>query len=351
MYAPMSTFSRTVRPGNSAFDWGTCETPIARMREGWRPQSDLPSSCTSPFRGWSSPLTARSTVDLPAPLGPTMQHTEPSGTSSSTPWSTSPPPYPAYTSVSFSISGSHRVLEAEVLAQVGVEDLRVALHGVGRPTRDRRAARQHQDGIAEAEHERHVVLDDQERLPARVQLADHLADALDQGRVDAACRLVEHDQLRVQHQDLRQLDELLLAVGERGCPNVAVLAHADELEQLLGPCGLASRHRVGVQEPDVELPQRRHHILEHRHLREQPRDLERPPQAQVRAPPRRLPVDPLPVEPDLAGLRGHRAADQVEHRRLPRAVRADQRRDRALRDGERRAIHGVHAAEALLEAL
>jgi hypothetical protein len=92
MYAPISTFSLTVSPGNSAFDCGTCETPIARMRDGCSPQSDCPFSCTSPFRGWSSPLTARSTVDLPAPFGPTMQQTDPSGTSSSTPWSTSPPP-------------------------------------------------------------------------------------------------------------------------------------------------------------------------------------------------------------------------------------------------------------------
>jgi hypothetical protein len=92
MYAPISTFSLTVRPGNSAFDWGTCEMPIERMRDGCKPAIEWPSSCTSPLRGWRRPLTARSTVDLPAPFGPTMQHTEPSGTSSSTPWSTSPPP-------------------------------------------------------------------------------------------------------------------------------------------------------------------------------------------------------------------------------------------------------------------
>jgi hypothetical protein len=45
-----------------------------------------------PLRGGSSPLTARSTVDLPAPLGPTMQVIEPGSTFRSTPCSTSPPP-------------------------------------------------------------------------------------------------------------------------------------------------------------------------------------------------------------------------------------------------------------------
>jgi hypothetical protein len=43
-------------------------------------------------RGWRRPLTARSTVDLPAPFGPTMQQTDRSGTSMFTPCSTSPPP-------------------------------------------------------------------------------------------------------------------------------------------------------------------------------------------------------------------------------------------------------------------
>ena len=88
----MSTFSRTVMFGKSAFDCGTCETPIARMRDGCSPQTDSPCSSISPTRGSIRPLTAFSTVDLPAPLGPTMQHTEPVGTSRSTPWRTSPPP-------------------------------------------------------------------------------------------------------------------------------------------------------------------------------------------------------------------------------------------------------------------
>src|ERR687897_2156198 len=206
MYAPISTFSLTVRPGKSAFDCGTCDTPIARMRDGCRPTIDFPSSCTSPLRGCRSPLTARSTVDLPAPFGPTMQQTERSGTSRLTSWRTSPPPYPAHTSVSFSTSRLHRLLEGEVLTEIGVEHLRVALDLVRGAPRDRLTAREHEDRVAEAEHERHVVLDDQERLPIRVELADDVAHPLDQRRVDAARGLVEQDQLRVEHEDLRELD-------------------------------------------------------------------------------------------------------------------------------------------------
>src|SRR5215207_7389743 len=351
MYAPMSTFSFTVRPGNSAFDCGTCDTPMARMRDGCRPTSDFPSSWTSPLRGWSSPLTARSTVDLPAPLGPTMQQTERSGTSRLTSWRTSPPPYPAHTSVSFSISGLHRLLELEVLAEVRVEHLWVALDLVGRAARDRLAAREDEDRIAKPEHERHVVLDDQERLAVCVELADHLADPLDQRRVDAAGGLVEHDQLRVQHEDLGELEELLLSVGQGRRADVAVLTHPDEVEELLRAARLATRDRARAEAADAELAERRHHILEHGHLAEQPRDLKRPPDAEVGALPGRLAVDPAALEPDLAGVRHHRPADEVEHRRLAGAVRPDQRRNRLLGHLERGPVDRADAAEALLEPL
>ena len=50
-------------------------------------------------------------------------------------------------------------------------------------------------------------------------------------------------------------------------------------------------------------------------------------------------------------VRRHRPADQVEHRRLARAVGPDQRGDRALGDLERRAVDRAQAAEALRQAL
>ena len=87
------------------------------------------------------------------------------------------------------------------------------------------------------------MLDDQERLAVGVQLADHLRHPVDQHRVDAARRLVEQDQLRVEHQHLRQLDELLLAVGESSRLLVPERAHPDVLQELLGGLGLGSADR------------------------------------------------------------------------------------------------------------
>src|SRR5580765_2898710 len=87
-----------------------------------------PARTIRPFRARRTPLTARRTVDLPAPFGPTMQVIEPRWTSRSTPWRTSPPPYPPTTpSRVSSASGMHRFLHRPPLAQVGVEHDRVSL--------------------------------------------------------------------------------------------------------------------------------------------------------------------------------------------------------------------------------
>ena len=42
-------------------------------------------SCTSPASGWSTPASSRSSVDLPAPLGPTTPSTSPGATVTDTP--------------------------------------------------------------------------------------------------------------------------------------------------------------------------------------------------------------------------------------------------------------------------
>src|SRR3954465_1112180 len=346
MYAPIRTFSRTVMFGKIAFDCGTWAMPSSRISDAGRPAIAFPSKSISPSRGARSPLTARSTVDLPAPFGPTMQAIEPSATPRSSARSTWPPPEPQAmpdtpTHGAPAPRGSGRgcpggagaagrppgpldpdLLEHEVLAEVGVEDPRVLLDHLRAALADARPAGQHQHRVAEAEHEGHVVLDDQERRALAVELADHLAHPLDRGRVDAPGRLVEPDQLRVEHQDLRELDELLLAVGQRARLLVAVAAHADELEQLLGARGLGPADGARVELPPRERAQRRDDVLEHGHVAEQARDLERPPDPDVRARPRAHPVDALAVEPDLARARAHHAVDEVERGRLARPVRA-----------------------------
>src|SRR6266540_2117248 len=243
------------------------------------------------------------------------------------------------------------LLHRPPLPEVRVEHDRVALDLGRRAFRNPRPASEHDDRVAELGDERHVVLDDQEGLAGRVQLEDLLDEPLDQGRVDPAGGLVEQDQFRIQHQDLRELDELLLTEGELPGGPVGKAPHADELEQLLGPLDLRPRDRARSQLPQREAPQRRDEVLEHRHLPEEARDLERPPEPEMGAAPGVQAIDALPVEPDLAGVLAHHAVDQVEGGRLARAVLADQPGDRPLAHGEGEVVDGPEPAEALAQSL
>src|SRR6266571_7249299 len=214
MYPPSSTFSLTVMSRNRLWFCGTCTSPRSRIWRGLRPASGAPRSVMLPRRGRSSPLIVASRVDLPAPFGPTMQVIPPSGTVSDTPCSTSPPPYPAHTPSRTSApwpagraggppgaAGSAGVIVVFRGAEVGIEHpgiLPDRLRGAGR---DDRAVVEDHDPPAQAHHEVHVVLHDEEGLPGRVQLPDPAADVLDQRRVDAAGGLVEQHDCRVRSEE------------------------------------------------------------------------------------------------------------------------------------------------------
>ena len=92
------------------------------------------------------------------------------------------------------------------------------------------------------------------------------------------------------------------------------------------------------------------HVVEHAHHVQRLRHLERPHEPAARDRVRGQPVDRAAVEPDRAAVGALEARDDVEERRLARAVRADQRRDRAALDDEARAVDRAHAAVALLDA-
>ena len=78
--------------GKIALLCGTWAIPSSRISAAGRPAIACPANSISPSRGASSPLTARRTVDLPAPFGPTMHAIEPAATSRSSARRTSPPP-------------------------------------------------------------------------------------------------------------------------------------------------------------------------------------------------------------------------------------------------------------------
>src|SRR5439155_17690252 len=94
-------------------------------------------------------------------------------------------------------------------------------------------------------------------------------------------------------------------------------------------------------------PRHDEHVLPHRHLAEDARDLERPGQAALGDPVRRPAGDGLALEYDVAPVRIEHACDEIEERRLARAIGANQAGNLACLDPEGRAVHGRDAAERL----
>ncbi len=93
---PIATTSRTVKPNATSTDWGTTATLRAMARRS-SPATSTPPSSTRPARGVSAPESSRTSVDFPAPLGPSTAQSCPPATRRETSWSTSSPPYPAET--------------------------------------------------------------------------------------------------------------------------------------------------------------------------------------------------------------------------------------------------------------
>src|SRR5580692_8434027 len=336
---------------------GTCTTPSWRTCRVDRPTRSSPPSTIDPSRGRSSPLIVDISVDLPAPFGPTTQVMPPSVTSRDTPRSTSPPPYPA-TRPSIVSTGRAVVLVAdpaagsgtgpglvEVLvdihAEVGVEDPAVGPDDVGRACCHDGSGVEHGELIAEPHHELHVVLDDEEGLARRVEFPDAVGDVIDQRQVDPAGRLVEQDDLGVRDEDVGELEELALAVGERARERGVMPGDADELELL---------HRA-LAVGGVPVPGRDQHVLKHGKTGEDPGQLEGPADAQGEYLVRRGVGDPPVCQVHLPRVGLGVAGDDVEQGGLARPVRADQPGHRALADLDRASVQGAHAAIGLVHPL
>ena len=123
----------------------------------------------------------------------------------------------------------------------------------------------------------------------------------------------------------------------------------DELQQLHGPpphVGRADaaecrRHALATRRLADQ------HVLDRRQVREDPRELEGPPDALSADAVRTEADEALAAKADVAAVRRQRAGDAVEQRRLPRAVGADQPDDLTSFDLEIDAIERGEAAEVL----
>src|SRR6266576_1453320 len=322
----MSTFSQTVICGKVLRPWGTCAMPSRNRRSGRRPPMSLPRNRIWPRRGRMSPEIVRSSVDLPAPFGPIRQTKSPASTSRSTPRRMSPPdPYPA-------TSRSHWTSTS--VSEVGIEDGGIGAHLGRRPARDHPTAVQHNHRLAQLHDKAHVVLDDQKRHAASVEVANVGAQPVDHHWVEPSSRFVKHEQLRLGHQRRRQLQQFLLPEGQAARKLVTEKGDTKELEESLGPFALVTFDAGREERAKTKLPDGHDHVLEHRHLLEDARDLEGPGNAEMHDPAGSKAGQQSLTELDGSAFLSIKAGHAVEERRLTRAIRPDQRRDAPRSDLE-----------------
>src|SRR5215469_14989987 len=102
-----------------------------------------PPAKTSPRVVRSTPASALSRVDFPAPFGPTTAVIFPACTEIETSSMTGGPPYPAHTPSARSAGAAAGSVTAQVHSEVGIDDLRVAAQTGERPLRDHLAEVHH----------------------------------------------------------------------------------------------------------------------------------------------------------------------------------------------------------------
>ena len=104
--------------------------------------------------------------------------------------------------------------------------------------------------------------------------------------------------------------------------------------------------RAGEESGAHEMVPPEHQVVDHVEVREEPDVLERPRDTEARDSRRPLPDQLLALEPDGADLRPVYAVETVEDRRLPGAVRTDDREQLVVVDVERHPVERCHPAEA-----
>src|SRR5258708_18032690 len=122
-----------------------------------------PRTYTSPRDTFSKPVSALSSVDLPAPFGPTIAVIFLAQTASETSMMIGGPPYPAVTpSARSTISAAGSVM-ALVHSEIGIDHPRVVAQAGEWPLRDDLTEIHHHNLVAGLTDEREIVLDHDHR--------------------------------------------------------------------------------------------------------------------------------------------------------------------------------------------
>ncbi len=208
------------------------------------------------------------------------------------------------------------------------------------------------DAHTQLTHEGHVVLDHDHRL-VLVDLFEQFCGLMRFHIRHARHRLIHQKQFGILRQQHTDLEPLLLAVRQRAGQTIARILEPDRLQHALDAFALVGRfapeQRAAYAMIDVE---RQQQIVldglafEHRRLLEFASDAEFGDLCFVE--PRQI---DRAVEQHVALVRLGLAGDDVHHRGLAGAVRADDGAHLARRNGQRQIVNGVEAVERDMHAV
>src|SRR3954470_23726921 len=227
-------------------------------------------------------------------------------------------------------------------------------HVAAAEARDAGAKAQNLDAVGHLEDLRHVVADEDDRQALVAHAADEVEHVARLDHAERGGRLVHEDDLRRPRHRPRDRDALALAAGHGRDRRRGVLQR--DAEVLEGVAALGA-HRLLVDEAEPAEQARAHDLAAEEHVgagielgreREVLVDGLDPQPARVE---RRVQLDRLALEDDLAGVGLVHAGQRLDQRRLAGAVVADERDDLAGVDGEARAAQGADAAEAFDDVL
>src|SRR5205823_2700159 len=180
-----------------------------------------------------------------------------------------------------------------------------------------------------------VVRGQEDRLAEGSKRADHLLGGAARGRIEAGSRLVEEDEIRVADEGDAEIEAALLSTRQRLHARVSLLREADQRDHLVdvpGAAVVAGEHPVrlgdGQRGPELRLLQDDADPLPKRRSRV------------ARVEPEHL---------DLAVIAHPIALEDLDRRRLPGTVRAEQAEDLAFGDLEADPAKGVMAFVGLPE--
>src|SRR6185369_1942678 len=241
-----------------------------------------------------------------------------------------------------------------LISQVRLNYLRIVLDLFWQAERDTFAVIDNLNALADAHHHFHIVLDKQNRQSEAISdLLDQVHQVFLLRRIHAGRGFVEQQQLRPSRESTNNLEPALRTVRQTRAAFVANTREIEYLEQFETVFAMflfvfaesrSAQHGVDQFLAHMNVTGR-HDVIEHRHTRKQANVLERSRDTTRRYLVRTQTIDALPVEMNRPRSRLINSREQVEDRRLARAVWSDESVDLTFLHGHVEFVDCAQSAE------